>query len=286
MGLKEQLKAGASLKRNTISFIDLVGSGSVSLGSGYAILNVQTSIPCRLRLYDSQASRDNAGEIIRPLGDTNISSSVALIGDFSMSSAGTYTVDPILYGLPDTADTFYRVIPSGPTITITSFLFDDGNYPPTPNTFYTLDNKRTLPEITGSLTSGSVFSGTIADSDIPKTYLLVSASLSTAAQHVRLRLYSTGSSISDAAELVRPFASEPQSSVQLIADMILSSSQVTYFSPKIVGANLETMGSNLILLRGDQTAIAGKNELYYVLENKLTGASNVTASVHVYSLED
>jgi hypothetical protein len=51
MGLKEYIRLGAQLTRDTITTqTTVVGSGSVELGSAYALLSIQTNFPCRLRL--------------------------------------------------------------------------------------------------------------------------------------------------------------------------------------------------------------------------------------------
>lgn len=291
MGLAEQIKAGGSLVRKTNTFTtDAIGSGSVALGSAYSILAIESSVPCRLRFYDDIDSLKNAGEVARTFGDTNISASVALIGDFSMSVAGRYTVDPILFGIPATASTaltWYRIEPASPaaSVTVTNYILED--IPPTAGTFYTIDNRRALPDISATLGSGGQASGSIVDSSIPATYLLMSASLASAAQVARLRLYSTTSSLSSSAEKARPFTTEPSASAYLIADMIISGSEITKFSPKIVGANLDNMGTNLSLIRGNQTLINGKSELHYVLNRTDGGASaTVTVNLHAFSLED
>jgi hypothetical protein len=70
--------------------------------------------------------------------------------------------------------------------------------------------------------------------------------------------------------------------------MILSGSETTYFTPKIIGANLQTMGTDLNAIRTDRVAIVGLNELYYVIQNPNTSGPilPISASIHVFSLED
>lgn len=285
MGLSEQIQAGANLDRTDVTFTTSVtGVGSASIAPSYAILKIQASSPCRLRLYDNLSSRDEAGEIVRPFGDTNISESVALVGDFSMSAAGQYAVDPVLYAV--SADfnnpyTYYRVSPAS-SIDIKATVYPIEIVAPGVGV-YSLDNRRTLPVITASLSAGAKVSGSLASTEIPQTYLLVSASANSLS---RLRLYSTTAALSNTQEITRPFSVEPSASFNLIADMILSASKTTYFSPKIIGANLANMGSNLLLIRGNQALIDGENELYYIIENISASPIQVSASLHVYSLED
>lgn len=288
MGLEEYIKAGAKLQRNTVTLItDEIGSGSVDLGSTYVLLTVTTTAPCRLRLYDTNQSLENNNEIIRLFGNTNVSDSTALIGDFSMSSAGTYTIDPVMYGVvenPLDKLTYYRINGTQPgeypTITFTRYLMEDSSK--------SIKNRTSLPQITASLLPTEFVSGTLTSTTIPRTYLLVSASVMGSSNLTRLRLYSTKESLTNTTELSRPFVTESSNTSKLIIDAILTGSQITYFVPKIVGANLQTAGVDLNVIKNNKTAIMGNNELYYVLENLGTtgGTEQVTASLHVFSLED
>lgn len=286
MGLEQYIRAGASLKRSTVTLsTSPSGSGSVDLGSAYALLNISTNNPCRLRLYDNSQSLSNGGEIVRKFGNINISASVALIADISMSSADTYGIDPVVYGIVQTPAnklTYYRVenTQSGayPTITFTRYNLED----PAISTA----NRITTPNITGSLLPNQIVSGTLLN--VPRTYLLVSASVSGALTQARLRLYSTKDSFSNMTEISRSFATESSNTSKLIVDALLSGSETTYFIPKIVGANLQTMGNNLNVVYGNDANIMGYSEMYYVLQNVSSsgGAVNITASLHVFALED
>jgi hypothetical protein len=292
MGLAEQIRAGAVLSRRTFTInTDASGVGSASLGAAYVLLAVQTSSPCRFRLYDNEASRNNTAEGLRQFGNTNVSASVALIGDFSMSAANiTYTITPPMFAVTqDNQYTYYSTsnAQNTPTITLTRYLIEDTAVPVTVGGRYSVANRRTLPYITGSLAAGAMVSGTLLNSIIPQTYLLVSASVTGSLTEVRLRLYSTSQSITNTAEKNRPFSTEPSQSISLIVDAIITGSN-TYFIPKIVGANLQNMGTNLNTIQGSQELLAGKNELYYILENIATGGGTqqISASLHVYSLQD
>lgn len=288
MGLEEYIRAGANLQRSTITVAtNESGSGSIDLASTYALLNISTTAPCRLRLYDTNTSLVDATEISRVFGDTNIPPSIALIADFSMSAPGNYTLDPSVYGVVDdttTGLTYYRVedTQSGnfPVLTFTRYRMEDRTV--------STDNRLNLPVITASLAANALVSGTLASPEIPRTYLLVSASVSGSDTRSRLRLYTKSDSLLDTTEISRSFATESNNASGLIVDAILSGSTITYFVPKIAGANLQTAGTNLNNIRLDRTAIAGNNELYYALQNMLSTGGTVatSASVHVFSLED
>ncbi len=288
MGLEQYIRAGAKLERGDVSLTTAEnGSGSVNLGSAYVLMNISTTAPCRLRLYDTSQSLANSGERIRPFGSTNISASVALVGDFSMSAAGTYTVDPAVYGLaedPASSLTYYRVenTQSGqyPVINFTRYLMEVPAV--------SIANRVTLPQITASLLPGQLVSGTLSSISVPRTYLLISASVSNPLARTRLRLYSTSEAFTDTVEVSRSFQTESLSNSKLIIDAILSGSEVTYFVPKITGANLQTMGTDLNAIRTDRTAIMGLNELYFIIQNVSSsgGTMSTSASLHVFTLED
>lgn len=288
MGLAEYVRAGIKLTRANVNLpTDSIKSGSVELGSTYILLSITTDVPCRLRLYDTSQSRDNVGEISRSFGNTNISNSIALVGDFSMSTAGTYTIDPTVYGLVTPASTkltYYRIndVTSAPypIINFNRYLLEDSAQ--------SIVNRKTLPTVAANLSVSGLVSGTISDSQIPRTYLLVSASLSGSNSIARLRLYSTSEAFSNLVEVSRSFSTEPATGSKLIVDMVLSSSITTYFVPKIIGANLQTMGTDLNAIRNNTENIMGNNELYYILQNGATtgGTVPISASVHVFSLED
>jgi hypothetical protein len=187
---------------------------------------------------------------------------------------------------PLTNLTYYRTenTQSGvnPVITVTRYLLEDSSVS-------TL-NRVNFPQITGSLPANRIISGTLLSAtNIPHTYLLVSASMAgSSAGQARLRLYTTNESFSNNTEISRSFATESSNNSKLIVDAILTGSEITYFVPKIAGANLQTMGTDLNAIRLDRAAILGNNELYYILQNPATsgGTITVSASLHVFALED
>jgi len=291
MGLKEITQVGARLSREVITVSDTNTSGSILLGPTYGILNIQVSDGCRLRLYDNLESLQDSTEIARQYGNRNIPNNIALIGDFTMSLAGSYTIDPMLYGhAHNSSNTYYRINKNTATptrISITRFLLEDPSIQAQPGTTYSVNNRRSIVNFNGNLSGGQITSGTLSDNSIPNTYLLISASLNDPSHFARLRLYSTSSTIYDNTEKLRPFSTEPSREARLIIDMVLSGSTPIYFSPKIVGANLQKLKTDLNELRLNRENIFGTNEMYYFLENLNTGgAVPLSASIYVYSLEE
>lgn len=286
MGLAEYIRLGASLKRELVKLeTNVTGSGSIDLGSAYVLLDITNDVPCRLRLYDNESSRDNVTEKSRVFGNTNIPASIALVGDFSMSNASNHTIDPSLYGIvedPTSKLTYYKIdgvtSPPYPTITFNRYTLEVPGI--------NLSNRVNIPPIAHELAAGQRTTGSLAASSIPQTYLLVSASVSGSNTKARIRLYSISSSLDDATEIARPFATESSATSYLIVDAILSGSETTYFVPKIVGANLQNMGTNLNITRTDRNKILGRNEMYYILDNLGTSTTKISASLHVFSLED
>ncbi len=294
MGLAEQIRAGANLTRDTITISDAIGSGSVSLGGTFVVLSVQndnTSSPVRFRLYDTSESMEDVTEKSRVFGNTNVPPTITLIGDFSMSAGGIYSIDPVVFGHSRTTTTplsYYRVEPSGSQIKVNRYLVEDVSIPAIAGTAYDVSNRRHLPAITGSLSAGGMVSGTLTTSEIPTTYLLISASVVTSTHIARLRLYASASSIYNTEEKNRIFSVEPSSSVRLIADMIISGSEDLNLSPKIVGANLQNLGASLLTIKGNDSLIMGEREIYYILQNAKNsgGTENISASLYVYAMED
>jgi hypothetical protein len=292
MGLAEHVKAGARLTRDTITLSDSNGSGSIQLGATFAVLSIQNenlTSPVRFRLYDTLASMENNAEINRVFGDSNVPAPITLVGDFSMSAGGIYSIDPVVFGhsrqLTDTV--YYRIEPQDSQVKINRYLLEDSSVPVSTNTPYDTSNRRFIPAITASLAVGGVVSGSVTSTTIPTTYLLVSASLSNSSHLVRLRLYSYSGSLYDTTEKTRPFSTEPSASARLIADMQISGSENVNFTPKIIGVNLQNMGTSLNDIKKSDVLIKGERELYYILENINTtgGTVPISASLYVYALE-
>lgn len=285
MGLKESINAGSKFQRGDVALItDASRSGSVNLGSAYVLLNITTDTPCRLRLYDTLESLDNVQEIGRAFGDTNIPAPISLVADVSMSRAGAYSIDPVMYGVvenPVNSLTYYRVdtteLPN-PRLLLSRYNIED----PANST----DNRVTVTVTETGMAPLSLRTGTIDGALTPKTYLLVSASIADPTVTARLRLYASSTALTDATELYRPTHIEPSEAVRLIVDVSLTGTEITRFIPKIVGANLELMGTDLAEIRNDQVRISGANEIYYILQNtSTTDTKDISVSVHVFELE-
>jgi hypothetical protein len=289
MGLLEQVLDGAQLIRNQYTFTSpgdgSENTGSFFMGSVFILTNIESDRECRIRFYDNSSSRDDLGEASRSFDDVTISSSVALTADISMSEASDVSMDPALFGFTENT-----VDPKTSKITVSTFLLEDYNVPSNPSNNYNVSNRRTLPAISASIAPSSHAEVIVSDSNIPTTYLLISASLSGSETEARLRLYNTSSAISDTDEKNRPFEQEITGSFagNLIVDMILSQSEQLYFSPKIIGTNLQNMNMiNLESMKDNSNVLGGNNELYAILTN--TDSVNtkvISASIHVFSLEE
>jgi hypothetical protein len=289
MGLAEQIIAGASLTRDTIT-VPVTAIGSASFGSAYALLSIAADKPCRVRLYDNESGWADEDEAERPFGSTNISASVALVGDFIISSSGRQFVDPVVYSVAESYEdpyTYYRIddydgfFPDQQTpvatLTITRYLLED-------NTLDNTSGRKTFSPGSYELEASGMVSGTIGTS--PRTFLLVSASVASTTAPARIRLYSKLAAINNSNEKNRTFDQPASASAFLIVDAILTGSEVTHFSPKIIGANLNTMGTDLSITRRSNALIAGDSEIYYVLENLGATTETINVSIHTYSLED
>lgn len=315
MGLSEHIRAGALLQRTNVVVLDTFGSGSGSVNAGgtYGVLGIIPQQQCRLRLYDTEQSRDDLAEISRSFGQPLVSASTSLIADLSMSSATVnqiINIDPVKFGHANsTTDPkmYWRLDPVAPgnQVIVIRNLLEDLNIEPNINTFYKESNRRVISIGTSSLQAGPVIllSGSLSSftpPTTPATYMLISASLTDMGGGyqpgylARFRLYSSASGIFDATEKYRPFSTEPAENVYLVVDMIMTGSETIHFVPKIFGANVKNMGTNLESIKDDASKVRGQNEMYYTLEN-LTyydpgspGGVPINAKVnlYVYALED
>lgn len=274
MGLKEQLAAGASLKRSNVG-INIAGSyqlysGSFPLGKTFIITSARSSIPCRIRLYGDSGSRNNAEEITRPYISQSISGSISLIADINLTDTSTLQLYPPLFGAnldtPVSASVYYSITSSSVqlsgtnTITINRFLLEDPNASTYPGV-----TTREHYLITGSVPIGTSISGSI---ETPKTYLLLQVIPNTSP--IRLRLYTDATYRDNPAEKSRTFGVEPSASSGIIADMYIDTTETSSFTPVVLGRNMETPPTS---------------STYYTLTNNGL-ISGVTASLYLFSLED
>lgn len=275
MGLKEQLSAGATaLLRQTIATV-VTGSlprytGSISLGRTFVLTNVQSTEPCRLRLYSNAASRDNVGELARPYNSQSVSGSTALIADINLTDSTLFHFAPPLFGAnldnPIQTSVYYTIdtgsVPfSGSnTISLTRFVLEDGNIVSSPGVV-TRENLI----INQTVSTGQTITGSFVT---PKTYLLLQAVPNISP--IRLRLYANSTYRDDLGEFNRAFGVEPSASSGIITDMNLDITETSSFTPVLLGRNMDASPASTT---------------YYTLTNN-AGASSVTVSLIVFSLED
>jgi hypothetical protein len=278
MGLSEHIREGATLVRETKSFLgqDIQSS---NFGASYIILGIEVDKPCRIRFYDNQSSASDLVEITRSFGDTPVNTDIALIADISMSVEGKYTMDPVLYAVP--SDTFsylthYNITDSDGVVNGNLLLYkleDDNIQADVNNEFYRVSNRRTL------IFNGNEDTLNFIDDLAPRTYLIIDA-LSNS--DCRLRIYANRQSLENPTEITRNFDEAILTSdVVLLADIELAAGNITKFFPKIIGSNLQTLSSNIELISLNRSAINSIPEIYYRLE-----PSNSTVSMNIYSLED
>lgn len=282
MGLKEQLNAGSTaLKRDTvvltISGSKPVYTGSFDMGRTFALLEVQTTTPCRVRLYGDQYSRNEPNELTRPfVSYSAVGQDIALIADINLDDTNLFHINPILFGAnldKPTSSSIYYTVNTGSSspftginsLNFTRFIVEDSLVENLPGII-----TRETFIVSGSLPSGSSITGSIPT---PRTYLLLQVTPDTSP--IRLRLYASQSYRDLPTEYSRSFDTEPSSSSGILADMYLDVTSTASLSPII-------MGRNATDLLGNTTAIP---ITFYTLTNG-SGTSDVSASLYTFSLED
>lgn len=282
MGLKQQLNAGsAALKRDSVTLV-VTGSvprytGSFDMGRTFVLLEAQTTTPCRVRLYGNAYSRDEVNELARPfISHSTVGPDIALIADINLTNTEIFTLSPVLFGAnldnPVSSSIYYTINTgsSAPfngvnTIRFNRFIMED---PLIANLEGIITRQQFI--MSGSIPSGSHITGSIPT---PRTYLLLQATSNTSP--MRLRLYASQSYRDVVSEISRSFDSEPSSSSGLMADMYLDVTTTSSLTPILIGRNIND-------LLGVSTAAP---ITYYTLTNG-SGTSDVSASIHTFSLED
>jgi len=279
MGLREQIQAGAELKRAVVtSAIDPGNSrftGSIDLGAFFMIISSQVTTPSRLRIYGNASSRDDATELARPFESQSIPSDISLITDIKLENSSRFRLHPPLFGAnldnPVSPTVYYTVdtlsgspFSSGNRITITRFLLEDRS----------IDlsgiSTREVIEISGSISANDHIFGEV---ESPKTYLIYKLVPDTS--DLRIRLYTREEFRDVSAEINRSFATEPSSGSGLIADILVDSLVTSSFTPIILGRNGD-----------DLTGASPEPITYYTLSNITASPLTTTASLYVFSLED
>lgn len=283
MGIREYIQNNSELiKRDTTTFqlstSDNRQSGSVTLGSAVLLTELQSTGNCRVRLYGNAASRDDVNEKTRPFVSQSVSSSIALILDVDIVSQEKFQLTPPVFGFnidSPVSNTIYYTVESssgtplspGQSISFTKLLLEDLSIP-------AVNNRSTLVVSASSLSAGTYVTGSIQS---PRTYLLYRV-LPTQVP-LRLRLYTTAVSRSNAAELTRPFLTEPSSGSGLIADIYMEDLANTPMVPVVIGRNDNDVN--------DFGITTPDKETYFTLDNVSGGTmAVVSASLQVYSLED
>ena len=283
MGIKEYISAGSDLiKRESVtinlSTTDQRQSGSISLGSGIVITEIQSNSNCRVRLYGDAASRSTTSELNRPFISQSVSQSISLIVDADIDNQQIFRITPPLFGFNldnPVSDLLYYTIESssggtiGPstTVTVTKLLIEDLN-------IGSVNNRNKLVVSASALAAGNYTTGTIKS---PRSYLLYNV-LPTQVP-LRLRLYTKQSYRDDVTEISRPFTTEPNSGSGLIADIYMEDLVTSSMVPIVVGRNDND--------ENDFSITVPDQETYFTLDNVSGGLmATVSASLYVYSLED
>jgi len=278
MGLAEHLRDGAVLERRTIPFS---GDGIIStqIAAAYIILGIEVDEPCRIRFYDDEDSATDALEQTRSFGDITITTDIGLVADISMSATGSYTIDPVLYGIPQDTDSYLTYINitenSEPEVNgnLLVYVLEDQNLQPSDdNPFYKTPLRRMLTF------NGNKNTLNFADDRAPKTYLMIDAISDT---DCRLRLYGKSQSLNDETEVSRSFDEAVlNQTLVLLADMKLESGSMTKFIPKLIGTNVQTIPFDLSSIAINRAAIGGFSEIYYNLE------PSGSVEMNVFAVED
>lgn len=241
------------------------GSPKQNMGSSFILLNAKAagSLPCRLRLYSDQTSRDI--DATRPTGSFILSESVALIADIVLSNTNTINFDPPLIGTTINGNVYWTLN----TFTGLATTIDITSYPI--EKIGGSGEGRTSLIISGSSipTTGYGISGSIPS---PKSFIILSGSATVAS---RLRLYSRPYTEIPLSEMTRSFDTQSQNGSLLIADLMFDSASFQYpFVPLL----------EAYTWKSDNYSI-GNNEIGYILENRSVSTSDITSSLYLYVTE-
>ena len=263
MGILEQVQSGSSFVRTQTSFSSETISGSTTaFNYSYILLGITSQAPCRVRLYSDSSSM--VLDANRVTSSFALNPAVGLILDTELDSSSlSLEFDPPIIGTTfSNGQTWYNINSTTThSVTITSY----------PIEFTTASRSQIAVSGSGLLTGSTGVQGNIYS---PKSFILLSGSASQSES--RLRLYSQDINSVPNAEKVRAFGAEPATGSALIVDIAFDSASLQYkLVPILEGYNLNTYS-------------VGQNSVGYILQNISTTAAstNVTASLHVYSIED
>lgn len=241
-------------------------SSLLEMGGAFILLSAQSDFPCRLRLYSDEPSMIT--DASRPLGNFNLTESVALIADIFLTGSNSRLVfNPPVVGNTFAGGQLYYNLSGSAGIPINVTL---ESYPIKPIADSTDGDFGIVISGSAIPTTGNGVSGSINTS---KSFLILSAS---ATSESRLRLYSRPHTEIPATEMARAFGTEPQTGSLLIADLMFDSASFQYPLVPILEAYTWTATDYSV----------GSGQVGYILQNRSGGTANITASIYAYSLED
>jgi len=283
MGLRQQILAGATLKRETLSIPITASSaqytGIIDMGRVFTITAIQSSKRCRIRFYTDSGSRNDGTELARPFISQSIPSSIGLITDINLTDEALFRLTPPIFGVnldnPIKSSIYYTIDPvsgfnldAGDNITVTRFLMEDEGV----SNLSGITTHETLIISASGLTSGSHRTGSI---ESPRTYLLYAVEPTVAP--IRLRLYTSQSYRDNVTEISRSFGTEPPRDSGLISDFYMEDVTKTPMTPVLVGRNDNDLAN--------PTLSSAQPITYYTITNG-SATSTFSASVYLFSLED
>lgn len=258
-------------KRKTFTLATVSGSAvseSFSdFGGAFILLNATPvgatsySPPIRLRLYSDESSI--ATDLSRAVGDYTIDPSVALIGDIVFENGARINMDPPVIGIAYASSLTYYCVEAATNASVVLTAYPIADDSSTGREEFVI-MESSVPN-TGNGVSGSITTA-------PKSFIIISGSVNVQS---RLRLYSRPASEVSSTEQTRGFDTA-SSSDKLIADMMFDVGGTQYPLVPVLEAYTR-LGSAYSV---------GTGEVGYILQNLSGGASDMTASLYIYSTED
>ena len=273
MGLRELVKSGSTFTRKTITLSNVAGNRGYSeaFGTTYILLNISSSVACRVRLYGTSGSIQVDSS--RPSSSFDFSASVMLNLDVGLTpDTQSIQFNPPIIGstLGDFNRTWYNIESATPTdvaITVYPIELNTGS-----RRYFSIPNFNGVT-LAGNASSSGNFTGSSETNLFPRSFLPIAAFSDSSS--LRLRLYSQPiEKISDY-ERTRRFDTASLSGSHLIVDFLYDSRSYQYpISPVPQGYNLEDY-------------LVGNNQVGYILQNlSASPQSNILTSVLVYPVQD
>lgn len=257
-------------KRNVTTFFKgsgaSISSGSIiSMGGTFILLDASATNVSRLRLYSDEPSMIT--DASRPVGNFDLSQSVALVADIVFNDTNLLTFIPPVIGNTFVGGQLWYNFSGSLATNVSASLT---SYPIRP-IGESIDGNIEI-RISGSAIpiSGYGISGSITTS---KSFLILTGS---ATSESRLRLYSRPHTEVPFTETTRSFGTASQAGSFLIADLVFDSGSFSY--PLVPVLEAYTWA--------DTRYAVGSGELGYILQNLSASPTDITASLYVYSTED